>query len=171
MPALKTRSSAVSEMPIEPAYRSLIRTLGLLRRAMEPYFARHGISASQWWVLRALDRADDDGEEGIRLTDLSDRLLLRPPSVTGAIDRLQRTGLVTRAASNTDQRAKLVKLTVSGRQLVDRVRAGHATRVQRVLGALSRPEQRQLRQLLDRLGDHLEELAEHDPRRRNHDSH
>lgn len=154
-------------MPLEPAYRSLLRTLGLLRRAMEPYFARHGISASQWWVLRALSLAEEEGEEGIRLTDLSDRLLVRPPSVTGAIDRLQRNGLVSRAASATDQRAKLVKLTLQGRHLVERVHAGHASRVQRVLDGLNRMEQRQLRQLLDRLGDHLEELADHDPRRKN----
>jgi DNA-binding MarR family transcriptional regulator len=162
----------VTEVPLEPAYRSLVRTLGLLRRAMEPYFARHGISPSQWWVLRALSLAEEeDGENGIRLTDLSDRLLVRPPSVTGAIDRLERSGLVVRTASPTDQRAKRVKLTPLGWQLVERVRAGHATRVQRVLGAFSRDEQRELRRLLDRLGDQLEELTENDPRKRNHDSH
>lgn len=138
---------------------------------MEPYFAQHGISASQWWVLRALHQAEENGEEGIRLTDLSDRLLVRPPSVTGAIDRLQRMSLVIRAVSETDQRAKLVKLTVPGRQLVERVRMGHASRVQKVLDSFTQGDQRDLRRLLDRLGDQLEELEEHDPRKKNHDSH
>ena len=96
----------------------------------------------------------------MRLTDLSDRLLVRPPSVTGAVDRLERMGLVAREASPTDQRAKLVSLTPAGRQLVARAREGHAARVQGVLAVLSRSEQRELHRLLDRLGDHLEILAD-----------
>ncbi len=145
---------------VEPAFRSLIRTLGLVRRAMEPYFAQHGISASQWAVLRALHRAQEESGEmnGMRLRDLSDSLLVRPPSVTGAIDRLQRMGLVARRASSLDQRAKLVSLTAAGRKLVDRVRQGHAQQIQRVLQVLNLHEQQELRRLLDRLGDHLEEM-------------
>jgi DNA-binding MarR family transcriptional regulator len=166
MAGLKART--LSEQPVEPAYRALIRTMGLLRRVMEPYFAQYGISTSQWSVLRALNRAEEEENiKGVRLTDLSDRLLVRPPSVTGAVDRMERTGLVTRAASRKDQRAKVVRLTTSGRHLVERVQAGHAQRVQRVLGALRRDEQRQLRGLLDRLGDHLEGLAHDDKGRTN----
>jgi DNA-binding MarR family transcriptional regulator len=145
---------------VEPAFRSLIRTLGLLRRVMEPYFARQGISASQWAVLRNLQRASEKGVRGLRPKDLSDRLLVRPPSVTGVIDRLERMRLVTRAASHDDQRAKMVRLTVEGRHLVERVRQGHARRVQRVLAALKQDEQRELHRLLSRLGDHLEGLAD-----------
>lgn len=166
-----TAVQAKSEKSNEPAYRALIRTLGLLRRAMEPYFAQHGISASQWAVLRSLSRAEEEGAGSIRLTDLSDQLLVRPPSVTGAVDRLQRMGLVTRAASSTDQRAKFVKLSTSGRSLVARVREGHAERVQRVLAALRKDEQRQLKRLLDRLGDHLLTLAEPAVRGKNNGSH
>jgi DNA-binding MarR family transcriptional regulator len=146
---------------VDPAFRALIRTMGLLKRVMEPYFARHGISGAQWGVLRSLSRAqEEEGAAGVRLTDLSDRLLVRPPSVTGAVDRLERMGLVAREASPTDQRAKLVSLTAAGRQLVERVREGHAQQIQSVLGALTRSEQRELHRLLDRLGDHLENLAD-----------
>ncbi len=153
------RPRSGSEIPaIDPAFRSLIRTLGLLKRVMEPYFARHGISLAQWGVLRALTRAEDEGLDGVRLTDLSERLLVRPPSVTGVIDRLQRMKLVEREASTSDHRSKLVRLTASGRQRVARVRQGHGARVKRVLEALTPAEQRQLRRLLDRLADHLELL-------------
>ena len=157
---------------IEPAFRALIRTLGLVRRAMEPYFAQHGISASQWAVLRALSRWEEAGQmDGMRLTDLSEWLLVKPPSVTGAIDRLQRMGLVSRKASRDDQRAKLVSLSISGRKLVQRVCEGHAQQVQRVLAALNVGEQQELHRLLDRLGDHLEEMTHahpHHPRRAMH---
>src|SRR5438552_2577532 len=94
------RSKIVSRSrSTEGAFRELIRTLGLMERVMQPYFAQFGISGSQWGVLRALDRASEDGLPGLRLTDLSQRLLIRPPSVTGVVDRLERAGLVVRGGS------------------------------------------------------------------------
>ena len=144
----------------EAAYRALIQTIGALKRAMEPYFAMHGISLSQWAVLRILNNAQEQGEGGMRLTDLSDRLLVKPPSVTGAIDRLQRMGLVRRQMSDADHRSKRVSLTPQGRQLVERLLDGHAKRVQGALAALNVDEQRELHRLLTQLGDHLEVLSE-----------
>jgi hypothetical protein len=44
--------------------------MGLLRQVMEPYFARFGISGSQWGILRALQGAEAKGEVSLRLTDL-----------------------------------------------------------------------------------------------------
>src|SRR4051794_4985740 len=122
------KSKVLSAKPVRPAesaFRELIRVFGLLERVMQPYFARFGISGSQWGVLRTLHRVEQEGVAGLRLTDLSDRLLLRPPSVTGVIDRLERAGLVARDGSPTDLRAKQVALTDQGRQLVERVLAVH----------------------------------------------
>src|SRR5919108_5259971 len=103
MPAAKLKPvlPAVSR-PAEGAFRELLRVLGLLERVMQPYFAQFGISGSQWGVLRNLHRAEEEGLPGLRLTELSDRLLVRPPSVTGAVDRLVRAGLVAREASVSD---------------------------------------------------------------------
>src|SRR5436309_11360463 len=84
--------------PAESAFRELLRTFGLLERVMQPYFARYGISGSQWGVLRNLHRAAGEGRPGLRVVELSERLLIRPPSVTGALDRLERAGLVERRA-------------------------------------------------------------------------
>jgi DNA-binding MarR family transcriptional regulator len=131
-----------------------------VRRVMEPYFARHGVSGSQWAVLRTLVRAENDGVRQLRLTDLGDRLLIRPPSVTGVVDRLQKMGLVARVASPTDQRVKNVSLTVAGRKLVRRVLQHHAAQVKSVLAGLSPPEQQELHRLLGRLGSHLEQFQD-----------
>src|SRR5881227_1384167 len=104
MPAAKAKSTAPK--PSEQALRSLIRTLGLLDKVMQPYFARFGISGSQWGVLRNLHRAEAEGLPGLRLTDLSERLLIRPPSVTGVVDRLERLALVVRESVSGDLRAR-----------------------------------------------------------------
>jgi DNA-binding MarR family transcriptional regulator len=144
--------------PAEGAFRALARTLAALQRAMQPYFARFGISGSQWSVLRNLYRAEEAGQCGLRQTDLSERLLIRPPSVTGVVDRLERAGLVARVNSPTDLRAKLVRLTPEGDRLVERVLAVHGAHVQAVMSGLSIPEQAELERLLVQLGRHLDAM-------------
>src|SRR5262245_43600889 len=109
------RRKPVADAPPETAVRALVRAFGLLERVQQPFFARFGISGSQWGVLKALHRAEQESAGGLRLTDLSERLLVRPPSVTGVVDRLQRAGLVVRGESRGDLRSKPLSLTARGR--------------------------------------------------------
>jgi DNA-binding MarR family transcriptional regulator len=153
----KTQASS-AEAPTENVFRELIRTFGFLERVMQPYFARFGISGAQWGVLRTLHRAEQEGLPGLRLTDLGERLFIRPPSVTGVVDRLERAGLVARKGSPTDLRAKRVALTEQGRQLVERVLAVHQDQINGIMSGLSAKEQEELHRLLHRLGRHLEGL-------------
>jgi DNA-binding MarR family transcriptional regulator len=159
MPSVKSaRTNGSLKRPAEAAFRDLIRVIGMVERVMQPYFSRFGISGAQWGVLRNLHRAEQEQLPGLRLTDLSERLLIRPPSVTGVVDRLERAGLVVRDGSPTDLRAKRVRLTDKGRQIVEQVLAVHGTKMESVLGGLSEAEQVQLHRLLSRLGQHLEGL-------------
>ena len=143
----------------EDTFRTLLRTLGLLERVMHPYFAQFGISGSQWGVLRTLYRAEKTEPTGLRLVDLSERLLIRPPSVTGVVDRLERAGLVARGSAPKDQRAKLVALTERGRQLVARVLENHQAQYERVMGVLPPGDLGELHRILHRLSEHLQTLA------------
>jgi DNA-binding MarR family transcriptional regulator len=144
----------------ESGFRALIRVSGLLDRIMQPYFGRFGISRSQWGVLRTLHRAEQEGMQGLRLMDLGDRLLVRPPSVTGLLDRLERLGYVVRNSSSADLRCKEVCLTVAGRGLVERILQGHANQIATLMRGLDASEQRQLHFLLERLGAHLESMLD-----------
>jgi MarR family 2-MHQ and catechol resistance regulon transcriptional repressor len=154
---LKATLPAISR-PAEGTFRELLRVLGLLERVMQPYFAQFGISGSQWGILRNLHRAEQDGLPGLRLTDLSERLLIRPPSVTGVVDRLERASLVVRDGSPFDMRAKQVALTAKGRELVERILAVHGRQIDTVLGVLSAVEQTELHRLLSLLERHLENV-------------
>ncbi len=149
-----------TSMTTEEAFRALVRTYGLMRRVMEPFFVQYGISGSQWGILRALHRAAGEGKSSLRATDLGNRLLIRPPSVSGAVDRLQRHGLVVRVASASDLRAKNLRLTAQGRKLVQQVQDKLAAQVQSVLGKLDEAEQIELHRLLGKLMSHLEPVAQ-----------
>lgn len=144
----------------EDAFRALIKIYGLMGRIMQPYFARFGISGSQWAVLRTIHRAHAEGLQALRLTDLSDRLLIRPPSVTGVVDRLQRMGLVSRGPSSKDLRAKEVRLTPTGSELVARILEGHSGKIAALMDGLELPQQTQFTHLLERLASHLGKLAD-----------
>jgi DNA-binding MarR family transcriptional regulator len=152
------RAGQPNDRPADQALRSLVHAFGLLERVMHPYFARFGITGSQWGVLRTLQRAEAAGLGELRLTDLSDRLLVRPPSVTGVVDRLERLSLVAREAIPGDLRAKRVTLTRKGRELVARVHAAHGPQVDAMLAGLNPGEQADLHRLLGRLTNHLEGL-------------
>jgi len=143
--------------------RQMLRTFGLVERVMQPYFARFGISGSQWGLLRQLHRAEQSGQADLRVSELSDRLLIRPPSVTGLLDRLERSKLVRRYASAEDSRVRHIQLTVAGRRLVERLLAHHEEQVNLVLAGLSAADQAELYRLLSAWGIHLQRLLEQGP--------
>jgi DNA-binding MarR family transcriptional regulator len=145
---------------IPAPFRELIRVYGLIGRIMHPYFARHGVSGAQWGVLRVLHRAELQGETSLRLTDLGQRLIIRPPSVTALVDRLERLGLVGRVTSGSDRRVRQVSLQPAGRELLARVLVHHDQYIASLLAGLSAAEQKQFQKLLAKLGSHLEHIAE-----------
>lgn len=161
MTAMQTQPHDDSLPPMSDGpFRSLIRTIGLLQRIMQPYFARFGITGSQWAVLWTLLRERGQEPDGLRPTDIGERLLIRPPSVTGVIDRLEKQNLVGKESSSDDLRVKRVKLTPAGQALVKRILAGHQAQVDSLLGGLSTDEQAELNRLLGRLVEHLQRVAD-----------
>ena len=156
LPVKYRRRAAVEEN----AVRALIRTFGVVDRVMQPYFAGFGISGAQWGVLAQLHRAESEGLSSLRMTELSNRLLVRLPSATGVIDRLVRDGLVGRVALPEDLRVKLISLTELGRRRVRDVLKDHDLQIESMLGGLSVPEQNELRRLLTQMRVYLEKQLE-----------
>jgi DNA-binding MarR family transcriptional regulator len=154
MPGTNTSTDSPENATDNP-FRELVRTFGLLDRVMQPYFSQFGISGAQWGVLRVLHSAEDEGAKGLRFTDLSKRLLIRPPSVTGVVDRMERAGLVVREDEPADLRVKKVVLTGKGREITVRVLREHRSQIASVLGGLSSEEQTELQRLLSKLSQHL----------------
>lgn len=155
-------SNPIASPPSSQSFRALVRVFGQLRRVMEPYFARHGISGAQWGILRALHTSVGEKSEPVRLVDLSSKLLVRPPSITSAIGRLTKMGLVALKPSEKDQRVKLVNLTAAGRKLVGGILEDHGRHIGRIMGVLSEVEQEQLGELLDRVSKNLESMSENE---------
>ncbi len=148
----------------EGLLHAFLRTWGLLRQTQDPYFGRYGIRPSQWGILRVLQRARLKGETELPLKAVSERLLIRPPSVTGVVDRLERQGYVKRSASKTDLRVRYLSLTPQGQELLTRVLEGHGERTRVLFAGLQPQEQQTMLRLLQRLEAHLRTLSSPRPR-------
>lgn len=87
-------------------------------------------------VLAMLDHAP----EGLRMSDLSARLMVSNGNVTGIIDRLVKDGLVVRVPIQGDRRATLVRLTQKGRETFAEMAATHEAWVNELFAPLGRDD-------------------------------
>jgi MarR family 2-MHQ and catechol resistance regulon transcriptional repressor len=83
---------------------------------------------------------------------LGAKVLLTSGSITTAVDRLERRGLVQRSSDPADRRACLVGLTESGRKVIRRAFAEHAKHMEIAASAISPGERATLVPLLRKLG-------------------
>lgn len=110
-----------------------------------------GISMARFDLLAQLERAP----AGLRMNELSRRLMVTGGNVTGLTDQLENEGLVVRADDPDDRRAYTVKLTPAGRALFNRMAAQHALWIEELLGGLNRTEKAQSYKLLAKLKQHV----------------
>ena len=77
---------------------------------------------------------------GLRMSELSQRLMVSGGNVTGITDQLEREGLVMRTRQPGDRRAYTVKLTETGFKRFREMAARHEQWMIELLGGLSRDE-------------------------------
>jgi MarR family transcriptional regulator for hemolysin len=85
----------------------------IVDRALKPL----GVTRSQWWVLAFLSRAD-----GMSQVALAEELDLGKVALGGLIDRLEKTGFVSRRNDAEDRRVKRVFLTKKSQALIKEIR-------------------------------------------------
>ena len=129
----------------EEALLNIERTASLLLDDFELRIKEYGLSSAQYNVLRILRGA---GPDGLCRNDLRSRLLRRMPDVTRLLDRMESSGLVTRARDSEDRRLVSTRLTEKGRRLVDKLDPIVAQEHQRRLGHMT---DAQLKALVDLL--------------------
>jgi MarR family 2-MHQ and catechol resistance regulon transcriptional repressor len=90
---------------------------------------------------------------------------LNPGSVSVAVDRLYKKGLVSRVESESDRRVRTVSLTEKGRRVFVPIFRQHAALIQRAFQDVSPEEQHQMEEVLKRIGRRAEELGEQEGHR------
>jgi len=124
----------------------LAQTSAAASAGFHDHLHTRGVPVSTWRILATLS---PDARLGIG--ELAASCLTKQPTMTSQIDRLERDGLVMRAAGTGDRRRVQVRLTDKGRALADRLITEAKTHESRLLSGHSREEVAHLKSALRRL--------------------
>jgi MarR family 2-MHQ and catechol resistance regulon transcriptional repressor len=89
---------------------------------------------------------------------IGEKVLLTSGSITTAVQRLEKKGLVRREKSDADARVVLVHLTSEGRELIESAFVEHSANLDRLFEVLEDSERKQFATLMRKLGTHAENL-------------
>ena len=111
------------------AWRAFLRAGTTSTAALEAALAGTGVSHSEYDVLVNVANGP---KEGLRPTELADRVLITKSGLTRLLDRLVERNYIERRACASDRRGQLIVLTTDGRRAFRRA----APNVVRAIGAL-----------------------------------
>ena len=96
--------------------------------------------------------------EGLKMKELSQRLMVTGGNVTGITDQLVAEGLVERVSVEGDRRAFLVRLTPEGRSAFERMAVQHEQWIVQAFEGLSTKDLDSLHKLLGKVKQHQLDL-------------
>ena len=115
--ALKRRlKQARFTSPQQEALLSVAVAAGANNDLVDGICERHGVTRSQYNVLRILRGVHPDGHSR---SEVACRMVDRAPDVTRLVDRLQARGLVRRTRGGSDQRQAIARITPKGLRLLE----------------------------------------------------
>ena len=139
--------SASAQVEAPRLWIVLARCYRAVSQIAEHSIAEAGLGLSDFAALEALLHKGP-----LTITEIQARVLLASGSMTAAVDRLERKGLLTRGATSTDRRAKVLTLTPQGKRVVEAAFRRHAAELDAATAILNDEEKRQLHGLLKKLG-------------------
>ena len=125
------------------------RTTAYIDAGINARLAEFGLSRGSWDILASLRR--NGSPYRLSPTQLYLALMRTSGAITHRLNRLERSGLITRVPDLNDGRGLLVELTPAGVQLADQVAPAHLANERSLLAALSNEEQTQLANLLRKM--------------------
>lgn len=135
---------------LDPAPQGVIgrlhRVAALLTEQLVAVYARHGLTEGDFDVLATLRRAGAPYER--TPGELAQHTMVTTGGMSKRIDRLEQAGLVSRRASSSDGRSRVVALTPLGVERIDAAVTEHFANERRLLDALSPADARALERIL-----------------------
>lgn len=124
-----------------------MRSHRALSQLAERSIVKAGLGLTDFAALEALLHKGP-----LTISQIQEKVLLASGSMTAAVDRLEKLGLVVRNSSPTDRRARVVKLTMKGRRLASSCFEQHAKDLEALMSALSDDDKKRIYGPLKKLG-------------------
>jgi MarR family transcriptional regulator, 2-MHQ and catechol-resistance regulon repressor len=126
-----------------------------LKALAEQSIVGTGLGFTDFMVLEALLHKGP-----LTITEIQGKVLLASGSMTAAIDRLEKNGLVTRNFTSADRSARVIELTAEGRRVIQARFKQHLRDLESLMSPLKAEEKRQLYMWLKKLGLNAAETRE-----------
>ena len=101
--------------PSDEALLSILRTATVLEHGSNEILRPHGITLTQYNVLRILRGA---GARGLCGREIAERLISRVPDVSRLLDRMEEMGLLGKERDPEDRRHVTARITAKGRRVL-----------------------------------------------------
>jgi MarR family transcriptional regulator, 2-MHQ and catechol-resistance regulon repressor len=137
----------------------MLKALRAIHHFALPPILKEGLGDSDFRVLDVLLN-----QGPMPVNALGPKVDLNPGSVSVAVDRLYKKGLVSRVESENDRRVRTVSLTEKGRRVFIPIFRQHAVHMKRAFQDVSSGERRQLEEVLERIARRADKLAEQEGR-------
>jgi MarR family transcriptional regulator, organic hydroperoxide resistance regulator len=124
---------------------ALARTSDLLGRRLDALLKQHGLTGTQYNVLRILRGA---GNAGLPCSEIGERMVTRDPDITRLLDRVERGGLCTRSRHDKDRRVIVAQITAKGLNTLKHLDGPIQQLNQEMLGHMGQNRLRSLLRLL-----------------------
>jgi len=125
---------------------ALLRAREAAMSSFRPMLKRHGLTETQWRVIRAL--ADSPGLEA---GELADRSFILSPSLTRILSRLEKDRLIVRRRDSEDRRRSFFRLSASGQRLFEAVAPESERMYREIEGTFGKDKLDELYHLLSEL--------------------
>jgi MarR family transcriptional regulator, 2-MHQ and catechol-resistance regulon repressor len=132
----------------------MLKVLRAIRDFALPAVFKEGLGESDFRVLEVLLHKGP-----MPVNALGPKVNLNPGSISVAVDRLYQKGLVSRQESESDRRVRTVSLTEKGRRVFVPIFRQHASLIKRAFQDVSPAEQRQMEEILKKIGRRAEKLG------------
>lgn len=135
--------------PLDSYVQRIQTAFQTLKRSIESEIAQDEdclITGPQLFMLYYISR-----HERCKLTQIAEKLEVKPSAVTVMIDRLEKQGFVKRTHDETDRRSIRMTITPEGAEALDRAMQKRAAVLGRYLTRLEPDERRLLAELLEKM--------------------
>ena len=125
----------------------MARAYGSMVNYIEGSIVEQGLGLSDFMVLEVLLHKGP-----LTISAIGEKVLLASASMTSAIDRLEKRGLVRRKTCDSDRRIRFVELTDCGKAFIEEIYARHVKDLEAVAGVLRDEERRVIYEGLKKIG-------------------
>jgi DNA-binding MarR family transcriptional regulator len=143
----------------QEAFLSILRTASDLSHASDKFLREFDITQQQYNVLRILQGA---AAEGLCRNEISARMVAAAPDMSRLLDRMEKSGWITREQDEKDRRQVSTFITDSGKELLATIERPLHGKIHRLFDGISSTDLKMLLDVLAQIRSRRSELSKKD---------